>query len=148
MTDLLDQLPQMEREATEHERKAQALRQIIAGIRALNGHAATVDQPRYVEQNGTVFVAQPLDEDGPRGRAAVLRVLREDAARVWKVVDVKREMLRRGWAPSPKAVEATLKRLRRDGQVESPRYGFYRLAHMGGQAAVPTNGHRKDGEAQ
>jgi hypothetical protein len=70
MNDLLDQLPQMEREADAYERKAQALRQIIAGIRALNGHAATVARPRYLKQNGTVFVAQPLDEDGPRGRLA------------------------------------------------------------------------------
>jgi hypothetical protein len=125
---LTARLPEMEREADELERKAQALRQIIAGIKALNGHAASVSEPRFVEQNGTVFVAQALDEDGPRGRDAVLRVMRQYPQRTWKVVDLKRELLRRGWAPTPKAVEATVKRLRLDGVLMSPRYGFYRFA--------------------
>jgi hypothetical protein len=125
--DLLARLPEMEREAEEHERKAHALRQIIAGIRALNGHAADFIEARLVEQNGKVFIARPLDARGPRGRDAVLRVMSEQRTRVWKVVDLKHELLRRGWAPTPKAVEASLKRLRRDGEVESPRYGFYKL---------------------
>ena len=125
--ELLERLPEMEREAEEYERKANALRQIIAGIRALNGHAAELAEPRFIEQNGTVFVAQPPDADGPRGREAVLRVMQGRPHHLWKVVSVKREMLRRGWAPSPKAVEATLKRLRSDGLIESPRYGFYRV---------------------
>jgi hypothetical protein len=31
--------------------------------------------------------------------------MREQPDRVWKVVEIKREMLKRGWAPTPKAVE-------------------------------------------
>lgn len=126
---LLARLPEMEREAAEHERKANALRQIIAGIRALNGHAAEVVEARFVEQNGTIFIARAPDAHAPRGRKALLRVMEEHPDRIWKVIDLKREVLRRGWAPTPKAVEATLKRLRLDGELNSPRYGYYRLAN-------------------
>jgi len=118
----------MEREAEEHERAARALRQIIAGVQALNGHAAGITEPRLVEQNGTVFVAQAQNPRGPRGREALLRVMTEDPNRTWKVIELKREILARGWAPSPKAVEANLKRMRDLGDVECPRYGFYKLA--------------------
>ena len=127
-TDLVAQLPEMEREAEEYETRARALRQIIAGIRALNGHAVEIEEPRLLEQNGTVFVARPQDERGPRGREAVLRIMSESPGRVWKVIELKREILGRGWAPSPKAVEANLKRMRQMGEVVCPRYGFYRLA--------------------
>jgi hypothetical protein len=127
-SDLISRLPDMEREASEHEAKARALRQIIAGVRALNGHAEGITEPRFVEQNGTIFIAQALDPAGPRGRDAVLRVMAENPGRTWKVIDLKREILGRGWAPSPKAVEANLKRMRKTGEVICPRYGFYKLA--------------------
>jgi hypothetical protein len=139
--DLLAQLPQMENEARDHELKAQALRQIIAAVRALNGHAAEVKDPRLLQQNGTVFIAQPLAEGGPRGTDAVRRVMRESAAPEWKVIDLKRELLRRGWAPTPKAVEATISRMRETGELESVRYGYYKLASLqrDEQAAPLTN---------
>jgi hypothetical protein len=126
--DLLSRLPEMEREATEYERRARALRSIIAGVRALNGHAAEVQDPVFVRQNDTFFVAQPPDKDGPRAREAVIRVMEESPAREWKVIELKREMLRRGWAPSPKAVEATISRMREAGELEPTRYGYYKLA--------------------
>ena len=127
-SDLLSRLPDMEREATELEAKARALRQIVAGIRALNGHAAGITEPRFIEQNGQVFVAQALDPNGPRGRNAVLRVMSERPEHIWKVIELKREILSRGWAPSPKAVEANLKRMREHGEIVCPRYGYYKLA--------------------
>jgi hypothetical protein len=126
-TDLLSQLPDLERQAAEHETKAQALRQIIAGVRALNGHVADITTPVFHEQNGTVFVAQAPDPSGPRGQLAVLRVMSERPTHIWKVIELKRELLRRGWAPSPKAVEATLKRMLQRREVVSPRYGYYTL---------------------
>ncbi len=125
--DLLAQVPQLEREAAEHEAKARALRQIIAGVRALNGHVAEITAPVFHEQNGTGFLAQAVDPSGPRGQVAVLRVMRERPSHLWKVIELKRELLRRGWAPSPKAVEATLKRMLSRGDVASPRYGYYVL---------------------
>ena len=147
-TDLLARLPQMEREAEECERKAQALRQIIAGVRALNGEAAAL--LRRFESHGIAFETRPLDSDGPRGPQAVLRVMAESPKREWKVVEVKREMLRRGWAPTPKAVEASIRRLRVDGELVATRYGYYRLARSpaGVRTDVPTDGQRKDGEAR
>lgn len=133
--DLTAQLPEMERVAAEYEAKAHALRQIIAGIQALNGGAEGIRDPRFVEQNGTIFVAQPPDPDGPRGREAVFRVMRERPLHTWKVIELKREILRRGWAPSPKAVEANLKRMRQAGDVICPRYGYYKLAPDGVEEA-------------
>lgn len=126
-SDLVARLPELEREADELEGRARALRQIVAGVRELNGHAGEITDARFVEQNGKVFVASALDENGPRGREAVVRVMREQPRKIWKVIELKREILRRGWAPTPKAVEANLKRMRELGEVESPRYGYYRL---------------------
>jgi hypothetical protein len=126
-SDLLTRLPEMEAEADEYESRARALRQIIAGVRALNGGAEDITDARFVEQNGTVFVARPPDPSGPRGRAAVLTVMRERPERMWKVIELKRELLGRGWAPTPKSVEANLKRMRELGEVVSPRYGYYAL---------------------
>jgi len=139
-SDLIARLPEMERQAADFEAKARALRQIVAGVRALNGDAQGITDPRFVEQNGTVFVAQAYDPNGPRGREAVLRVMSDRPNHLWRVIELKREILRRGWAPSPKSVEANLKRLRKTGDVVSPRYGFYRLAAASGdRSTAPTS---------
>jgi hypothetical protein len=66
--------------------------------------------------------------------------MKESPHRTWKVVELKRELLERGWARTPKAVEANIKRLRLAGDVISPSYGFYRLSQgallaVEGQAA-------------
>lgn len=132
-TGWLSEIPEMEREAEDHELRARALRQMIEAVRVLNGHAVEVSDPLFVSQNGKMFVAQPLDRFGPRGRAAVVRVMKEAPDRLWKVVELKQELLRRGWSPSPKAVEACVKRLRQTGEIESPRYGFYKLRRDDGE---------------
>jgi hypothetical protein len=106
--------------------KAQALRQIIAGVIALNGDASSVLTRRF-EAHRTAFEMRPPDTRGPRGPQAVMLIFHEQPDRVWKVVDVKREMLRRGWAPTPKAVEASIKRLRERGDLEPVDYGHYKL---------------------
>jgi hypothetical protein len=150
-SDLLGRLPEMERQAEEHERQARALRQIIQGVRALNGHAQEITEPRFVEQNGTLFVAQAMDAGGPRGREAVRRVMAEEPRRIWKVIEIKRAVLSQGWAPTPKAVEASLKRMRELGEVECPRYGYYRLVVADGDDAEtddPANIQGRDGEAR
>jgi hypothetical protein len=143
-SDLLNRLPQLEREAAEYEARARALRQIVAGVKALNGHASEITNPRFVEQNGTVFVASPRDANGPRGREAVRRVMQERPGHLWKVIELKREILGRGWAPSPKAVEANLKRMRELEEVVSPRYGYYALPDD--EAVAATNLQGKEGE--
>lgn len=128
---LAEQLPELERQADELERRAAAIRQIIAGVRALNGDADAI-LTRSFESHRTSFEIAPYDPYGPRGPEGVLRVMSEDPERAWKVVDLKREMLRRGWAPTPKAVEASVKRLKLNGDVEAISYGHYRLARDAG----------------
>jgi hypothetical protein len=140
-SDLVGQLPELERKASDFEAKARALRQIIAGVRALNGHAEEITDPRFVEQNGTVFVARIPGPNSPRGREAVRGVMLEQPDRVWKVIELKREILGRGWAPSPKSVEANLKRMRAEGEVVCPRYGYYRLAPHRGSAGAGEGGY-------
>jgi hypothetical protein len=124
---LVAQIPELERQADELEHKAHAIRQIIAGVRALNGDADTLFT-RSFESHRRTFEIAPPDPAGPRGPEAVLQVMREDPARQWKVVDLKRELLRRGWAPTPKAVEASVKRLRVAEKVINVSYGWYQLA--------------------
>lgn len=130
---LLADIPDLERQAEEYEAnaekfqaKAAAIRQIIAGINALNGDARHILTRRF-EAHKTLFEMRSPDDGGPRGPKAVLKVMRSDPHRVWKVVEVKREMLRRGWAPTPKAVEASIKRLRESGELLNSGYGYYKL---------------------
>jgi hypothetical protein len=126
-------LAEMERQAQEFEdkaaqlvHKAQAIRQIIGGFQALNGSAGEVLM-RSFSSHKTAFEIRPSTTNGPRGPKAVLAIMREQPERVWKVVDLKREMLRRGWAPTPKAVEGSVKRLRGSGELIPAGYGFYKL---------------------
>lgn len=107
------------------EAEAQKLRALADLIEEIAGDA----QPRPVtfEAHREPLLVAPRDPDGPRGRAAVLAVMREAPSRTWKVIELKRVLLRRGWAATPKAVEATIKRLRVEGAVISPAYGLYRL---------------------
>lgn len=128
MNELVAQLPDLERQARDLERKAQAIRQIINGVRALNGEAEVILNPTLVEQNGTVFVRGARDRTAPRGRDALRRVMLEEPERTWKVIEIKREVLKRGWSPSPKAVEAMVKKLREAGELVPVSYGHYRLA--------------------
>lgn len=138
-------LDALERQAEEFEtqaamftHKAQAVRQIIAGFKALNGEAEIV-LTRHFEAHKTAFETRPPDENGPRGPKAVLAVMRTEPDRTWKVVDVKREMLRLGWAPSPKAVEASIKRLREAGELKPAGYGFYKLPSPTTEDADPSS---------
>lgn len=130
----LSDISALERQAKDFEvkaakltQKAAAIRQIIAGVKTLNGDAEAVLLRRSFEAHKTAFETRPLDENGPRGPKAVLTVMRERPDHVWKVVDLKRELLRRGWAPTPKAVEASVKRLRELNEIEGVGYGFYKI---------------------
>jgi hypothetical protein len=127
-SDLIDQIPDLERQADEFERKAHAIRQIIAGVRALNGEAGALLMRRQFASHRIEFETAPLATVGPRGPQAVLTVMRERPDHEWKVVEIKQEMLRRGWAPTPKAVEASVAKLRGRGRIEVVRYGYYKLA--------------------
>ena len=80
-----------------------------------------------MEQSGKVYPIRPRDPGAPRGREAIRRLMSEEPDRVWKVVELKREVLLRGWAPSPKAVEGTVRRMDRLGELERSSYGHYRM---------------------
>lgn len=133
-SELAAQIPNWEREAEKLELKAHALRQMVSAVKALNGDADALLIRRSFEAHRTTFEIARFAGDGPRGPRAVLTVMAEDPDREWKVVEVKREMLRRGWAPSPKAVEASVKRLRQTGEIVSTAYGFYKLARPESEA--------------
>ncbi|MFL5964664.1 MAG: hypothetical protein ACJ757_17445 [Gaiellaceae bacterium] len=127
--DLATRLPALELQADQLEKRARALRQIIAGVRALTGRSVETERQTF-ESHRTSFEVGPPDPHGPRGPDAVLHVMYEQPVRLWKVIDLKRELLRRGWAPTPKAVEASVKRLRGAGKVELVSYGHYRLIEV------------------
>ena len=121
--DLLAQIPEWEREASSHERKARALRQIIEGVRTLNGDAARlfgID---------ALMAASSLSEEpaeAPRGRAAVRRIVAERPG-PWKVIEIKRQIQMRGWPYSASGVEAACRRLVADGEAERITKGVYRF---------------------
>jgi hypothetical protein len=140
----LAQLPDLERQAEEFERKAQAIRQLIDAVRTLNGEATEILFHKTFESHRAIFEIAPLAKGGPRGPQAVLRVMREKPDDVWKVVELKREMLRRGWAPTPKAVEASVRKLRELGEVLPAGYGHYRLAPCAFKSPASTRAGSED----
>src|SRR5712691_11221486 len=122
--DLLAQIPSWEREAEEHERKARALRQIIEGVRSLNGEAARLFS---VEAgNGAIHMRtkQYSPDEGPRGREAVRLIVRERPGR-WKTSDIKEQVKRRGWPSSPTAIDTAIKRMEANGEAERKDKGVY-----------------------
>ena len=121
--DLLARLPELEREAEGHEQKARALRQIIEGVRTLNGEAARL----FGSANGNA----PLHVDAPRGREAVRRIVAQRPG-VWRVRDIKREVKLRGWPSSPTAIETAVKRLQEGGEAEWISKGVYQFPPNGG----------------
>ena len=142
VNELVTDIPALELQAAEYEAaaekfqaKAAAIRQIVEGIKALNGDAQAILTRRF-DAHKVEFKIAPLDENGPRGTKAVIRVMREQPDRVWKVVEIKKEMLRRGWAPTPKAVEASVSRLRETGELTPVGYGFYKLPPASGASEV------------
>jgi hypothetical protein len=129
MNDLTDRLPEWERQAQEYERKARALRQIIDGVRALNGEAA-----HLLRISGAAATPTPLAPavlvsmhgDGPRGRQAI-RIIASEMPGVWKVSELKDEIHRRGWPDPGTGAEAALKRLVSSGEAERVAHGAYRI---------------------
>jgi hypothetical protein len=118
--DLIDRLPELEREATEYERKARAIRQIIEGVRTLNGDAARLlsTPPPFGDADTT-----PPD-CLPRGREAV-RLIVATRPGVWRVRDIKAENSRRGWPSSVGSIETAVQRLEISGLAKRLRKGVY-----------------------
>src|SRR5215208_2672952 len=96
--DLAARVPLWEQEADEYERRARALRQMVAAVRMLNGEANEVLTSRSFDAHRTTFEIAPRTPNAPRGPTAVLQIMFDRPGYEWKVVELKREMLRRGWA--------------------------------------------------
>jgi hypothetical protein len=114
---LESQLEDAEREAQDAQRRADALRKIIEGVRALHGEA------------GQMALAVPLSadpEDGPRGREAIRLIVTERPG-IWTIPELSEEMRRRGWFSTRKAVEVAVHRLIASGEAERMRTGVFRF---------------------
>src|SRR5215210_693066 len=142
---LLAQLPEMEQEAEALERRAEAIRQIVSGIRALNGEVGLTlfNAPaRQLNGNGGAIRhrnglnggSRDIDADGPRGREAVQLIMAERPG-TWTIKRIKATAKERGWPSSPKAIETAVHRLHRDGTVIWVRKGVYKLADQGEEVA-------------
>lgn len=137
---LLAQLPGMEQEAEALERRADAIRQIVSGIRALNGEVSLTlfnNPGRDSHENGprSNGNGHETGEDGPRGREAVRLIMAERPGN-WTIKRIKATIKERGWPSSPKAIETAVHRLHRDGTVIWVRKGVYKLADEGEEVAA------------
>jgi hypothetical protein len=119
-TELFARLPEWEAEAESFERKARALRQIIEGVKALNGDAAALLGPAP-SANGAAETAV-----GPRGLAAV-RLIVADRPGTWKLRDLKRAAKERGFPISENGVEKAVGRMTQTGEAKRMGYGRYRF---------------------
>jgi hypothetical protein len=126
--DLLARLPDLERQAEEYERKARALRQVVQGMRELNGDLSLLFPDTAII---TPAVAT-ADDPGPRGRDA-LRTIVAERPGVWTLTDLIAEMQQRGWFTSRKAVDVAVKRLCRSGEARRIGMGRYMFPADGGE---------------
>src|SRR5215469_8019213 len=83
---LEERAAEFEAEAARLIAKADAIRQIVAGVHALNGEAGRALLRRSFESHKLAFDTRPLDASGPRGPKAVLVVMSEQSDRTWKVL--------------------------------------------------------------
>lgn len=129
-----------EERLAESELHTKALRQIVEGLRLLNGHA-----PR-LPVNGSAQlplaeVSAPATPTVPKGVEAVLAIMGEKTGR-WTRGQILREFGKRGWFHTTDkhraegAVDAALYRLCQTGRVKKVKPGVYRLPVPNGKEAV------------
>ncbi len=127
-TDLLSQIPKWEQEAEDHERKARALRQIIEGVRSLNGDASRLFNVDAANGSGRKRTNQYSPDDGPRGREAVRLIVAARPDGLWKTSEIKAEVARRGWPSSAAGIDTAIKRMEIAGEAKREDTGLYRFA--------------------
>lgn len=120
-SDLLDRIPEWEKEAERFEEKARALRQMVESVRVLNGDAARILALGDVRRTN-----QYSTDEGPRGREAVRRITAEKPG-LWRVADIKRVNRERGWPSSDTALETAVARLAADGLAVKVKKGTYKF---------------------
>jgi hypothetical protein len=133
-TDLTARLPDpadLVAEAETLERKAQALRQVAEGIKALNGDAAALLHGAAPERHGN-------GNGGPLGQEAV-RLIVADHPGVWKVSDLKAEARKRGYPISDTGVEKAVRRMLDAGEAKKAGYGRYRFGTRRKEVAIESD---------
>src|SRR5690348_6224528 len=97
----------LEEQAAALERDASALRKLSEAAQELGEERVRALLAPVLNGNGDSngHVAEPPEEEnGPRGREAVRRIVRERPG-IWSLQEIRAEMQRRGWFTSGKAVE-------------------------------------------
>ena len=109
VAELLARLPQME-----EARRACLLRQIIVSARALTVSRCRVHGPSNSwSRTARSSLPAAAPRTGPAGTVCLCAGDHGEAPRDWKVIDLKRELLRRGWAPVAQGGRGTLRPTRR-----------------------------------
>ncbi len=117
---LAESLPELEAQLEDAESRAVALRKIVEGIRALNGHANQVE----VKVPPEASVPRASEDAKPRGRGAVRLIVAERPG-IWSLADLRQEMQARGWFTSPKGLEVAVTRLCVSGEARRVAKGRY-----------------------
>jgi hypothetical protein len=133
VTDLTARLPELEAEAEALERKATALRQVVEGIKALNGDATALLLGITPDPNGGVR-SQPSGT-GLSGRDAIRRIVAERPG-IWKVADLRKLAEARGYGVTTMGVEKAVRRMMETGEAVKVGYGRYRF---GEDERLPVN---------
>jgi hypothetical protein len=125
----VESLPIFEEKLEEAELTVKALRQVVEGLRLLNGHAPRLPaaQLRLAE------VSAPAATTVPKGIKAVLAIMDSRAGK-WTRGSILKEFAKRGWFHTTDkhraegAVDAALYRLCQTGRVQKLKPGVYRVA--------------------
>jgi hypothetical protein len=117
--DLLDRIPEWEREAERFEAKARALRQMVESVQVLNGDANRILGLGEISRTNQYSTAE-----GPRGRDAVRRITSERPG-IWRVADIKKVNRERGWPSNDTALETAVVRLAANGEAVKIKKGTY-----------------------
>ena len=135
MESLAQQLPHLRAEATRwREQEAEAARKAEGYEAIIRGVESVIDAPPAVATAiapAPEIVAESNGTPGPRGIAAVRRVMLEHPARIWRAKEIHAELERNGWisavAQHPlRGTEAAINRLWKRGEVDRVGAGRYR----------------------
>jgi hypothetical protein len=71
----------------------------------------------------------------PTKRQAVLALLSEDTSKTWRLLEIRRELIRRGWMTetrrSQHALEVAVRAMEDRGELTRPTTGCYRISEPG-----------------
>jgi hypothetical protein len=124
----------LEEQAVALERDATALRKLSEAAQELGEERVRALLAPVLNSNGngsprrgTDQDEPVVDEDAPRGREAVRRIVRERPG-IWTLREIRAEMQRRGWFTSNKGVEVAVMRLANNNEarrIGKGRYEFF-----------------------